>query len=65
MVTPLTLKPTRKSETLVKTPSTIASCREENVVLKKWSKPWLYYANGILETKANDGNTGESPDPTY
>jgi hypothetical protein len=33
-------------------------------VLKKWPKPWLCCANGILETKANDGNTSvKTPDP--
>jgi hypothetical protein len=54
---PLTPEPTRKAEALTKTPTTIASRREENVALKKWSKPWLCCANGILETKENDGNT--------
>ena len=57
MVSPLKPKPTRKAEVLVKAPSTIDSRREENVTLKKWSKSWLSYANDILETKANDGNT--------
>ncbi len=57
MVAPLTPKPTRKVEALAKAPPTIASRREEDVVLKKWPKPWLCSANGILETKANDGNT--------
>jgi hypothetical protein len=33
-------------------------------VLKKWPKPWLCCANGILETKANDGSTTvKTPDP--
>jgi hypothetical protein len=41
MVAPLTPKSTRKSETLVKAPPTIVSRHEEDVVLKKWSKPWL------------------------
>jgi hypothetical protein len=54
MVTPLTPKPTWKSEALAKAPPTIASRREEDVVLKKWPKPWLWCANGILETEAND-----------
>jgi hypothetical protein len=59
MVAPLTPKPTRKVETLAKAPPTIASRREEDVALKKWPKPWLCSANGILETKANDGSTSE------
>jgi hypothetical protein len=64
MVAPLTPKPTRKAEALVKTPPTIASRREENVALKKWSKTWLCYANGILETKANGGSTAtKTPAP--
>jgi hypothetical protein len=41
MVVPLTTKPTRKVEYLVKAPSTIASRREEDVALKKWPKTWL------------------------
>ncbi len=57
MVAPLTPKPTRKTEVLTKVPPTIVSRREEDVALKKWPKPWLCYANGILETKANDGST--------
>jgi hypothetical protein len=33
-------------------------------VLKKWPKPWLSCANGILETKANDGSTAaKAPAP--
>jgi hypothetical protein len=55
MVVPPTPKTTRKVETLFKETPTIVSCREEDVALKKWSKPWLCYVNGILETKANDG----------
>jgi hypothetical protein len=42
MVVPLTPKSTRKVQVLVKVPSTIVSRREEDVVLKKWSKSWLY-----------------------
>ncbi len=57
MVTPLTPKPTRKVESLSKVAPTIASRHEEDVTLKKWSKPWLCRAHDILETKANDGNT--------
>ena len=41
MVAPLTPKPTRKAEVLAKATTTIVSRREEDVVLKKWSKPWL------------------------
>jgi hypothetical protein len=63
MVVSLTPKPTRKTEALVKTPSTIVSRREEDVALKKWSKTWLSCANGILETKANDGSTLKAPVP--
>jgi hypothetical protein len=54
MISQLTPKPTRKTEVLVKAPPTIASRREEDVALKKWPKPWLCCANGILETKANE-----------
>ncbi len=57
MVAPLTPKSTRKAETLAKVPPTIVSRHEEDVALKMWPKPWLCCANGILETKANDGNT--------
>jgi hypothetical protein len=39
MVDPLTPKPTRKSESLAKAPTTIDSRREEDdVAVKKWSK---------------------------
>jgi hypothetical protein len=57
MVDPLTPKPTRKAKALVKVSPTIASRHEEDVALKMWQKQWLCCANGILETKANDGNT--------
>jgi hypothetical protein len=54
MVSPLTSKSTRKSEALTKTPPTITLRHEEEAALKKWSKSWLCFANGILETiKAN------------
>jgi hypothetical protein len=39
MVVPLTPKPTRKAEALVRTPPIIASRREEDAALKKWPKP--------------------------
>ena len=35
MVAPLTPKPTRKTEDLVKTPTTITSSREEDAALRK------------------------------
>jgi hypothetical protein len=57
MVAPLTVKPKRKTETLAKAPPTIVSRLEEDDALKKWPKPRLGCANGILETKANDGRT--------
>jgi hypothetical protein len=57
MVAPLTPKPTRKAEVLVKAPSTIVSRREEDVAMKKCPKSWLCCTNDILETKANDGST--------
>ncbi len=64
MVTPLTPKPTRKDKALAKTPPTIVSRREEDTELKKWPKARLCYANGIPETKTNDGSTTEkTPDP--
>jgi hypothetical protein len=64
MVAPLTPKPTRKDEALAKASPTIASRREENVAQQKWPKPWLCCANGILETKANDGSTAtKAPAP--
>jgi hypothetical protein len=53
MVVPLTPKPTRKAEALAKAPPTIASRREEDVALKKWPKPWLCCANGILVTTSS------------
>ncbi len=60
MVGPLTPKPTRKAEALVKAPPTIASRHEEDVALKKWPNPWLYCAKDILETKANETNDGST-----
>jgi hypothetical protein len=64
MTTPTTPKPTRKAETLVRAPPTVVSRCEEDVALKKWPKPWLCCANGILETKANDGSTAaKAPAP--
>jgi hypothetical protein len=58
MVAPLTPKPTRKAETLAKTPPTIVSRRKEEDELKEVAKPRLCSANGIFETKTKDGITG-------
>ena len=64
MVAPLTPKPTRKTEALAKVPPTITSSHEEDAALKEVSFPSYRYANGILETKAKDENTGvKAPDP--
>ncbi len=64
IVSPLTPKPTRKTLALTKAPTTIVSRREEDVALKKWPKSWLSCANGILETKGNDGSTAaKAPAP--
>ncbi len=64
MVAPLTPKSTRKTEALTNAPSTIASRHEEDITVKKWPNPWLCSANGILETKSKDGNTGtKTPSP--
>jgi hypothetical protein len=41
MTSPLTPKPTRKSEALAKAPPTIASRRKEDVALKEVAKPRL------------------------
>ena len=46
MTAPLTPKPTRKAETLVKAPSTIVSRRKEDVALKEVVKPRLCYESG-------------------
>jgi hypothetical protein len=54
---PLTPKPTRKVEALVKEPSTIASRRKEDVALKEVPKSRLCCANGKFETKTKDGST--------
>ena len=58
MVSPLTPKLTLTAETLVRTPPTIASCREEDTTLRKWSFPRYCCASCILETKRKVGNTG-------
>ena len=56
MVSPLTPKTTRKVETLVRTPPTIASSREEDAALKEVTLSRYRSVNCILETKV--GNTG-------
>ncbi len=57
MVSPLTPKPTLKAETLVRAPPTIASCREEDVALRKWSLTRYCCASYILQTKTKVGST--------
>ena len=57
MTVPPTPKPTRKVEALVREPPTIASRREEDDALKEVALPRYRCANGILETKVNDGIT--------
>jgi hypothetical protein len=64
MVAPLTHKPKRKTETLTRAPSTIASSREEDAALRKWPKPRYGCANCILETKTKVGSTAaKTPAP--
>jgi hypothetical protein len=64
MAVPLTPKPTRKAEDLVKTSPTIGSRWKEDAALKEVSKPRLCYANGIFETKTKDGSTAaKAPAP--
>jgi hypothetical protein len=57
MTSPLTPKPTRKAEVLVRTPPTIVSRRKEDVAMKEVAKPQLCSANDIFETKTKDGST--------
>jgi hypothetical protein len=57
MVDPLTPKPTSKAEALVRVSATIASCREEDDELRKWSLPRYCCASCILETKTKVGST--------
>jgi hypothetical protein len=47
MVVPLTPKPTRKTEAIVKAPTTMVSRGEEDAALQKWPKPRSCCANGI------------------
>ena len=58
MVSPLTPKPTLKAEPFTRTPPTIVLSPEEDVALRKWSKPRYRCASYILETKAKVGSTG-------
>jgi hypothetical protein len=63
MTAPLTPKPTRKVEVLVKAPATITSRRKEDTAMKEVAKPRLC-ANGIFETKTKDGSTAaKAPAP--
>ncbi len=63
MTAPLTPKPTRKAEALVRASSTIASRHKEDATLKEVVKPRLCCANGIFETKTKDGSTvAKAPD---
>ncbi len=57
MVAPLTPKPTRKTENLVKVPSVIVSRREEDTVLKEVVLSRYRCVNGILATRTKDGST--------
>ena len=64
MVDPLTPKPTRKAEARARAPSTIASSREEDTVMKEVTLPRYRCANCILETKTKVGSTAtNAPDP--
>ncbi len=67
MGTPLTPKPTRKSDALGRAPSTIVSRHKEDVTLKEVTNPRLCnlcYVNDIFETKTKDGITVvKVPDP--
>ena len=64
MVAPLTPKPTHTAEALDRAPPTIASCREEDVVLRKWALPRHCYVSCILETKTKVGiTTAKTPAP--
>ncbi len=51
MVDPLTPKPTHKTKTLVRVPTTIVSCHEEDVSLRKWPSSRYCSVSCILETK--------------
>jgi hypothetical protein len=53
MTAPPTPKATRKAEALARAPPTMASQRKEDAALKKWPKPRLCCANGILLQQFN------------
>jgi hypothetical protein len=57
MVTPLTPKPTREAEVLVRVSATIVSRHEEDDVLRKWSLSRYCVVRSILETKTKVGST--------
>ncbi len=64
MVAPLTPKPTLTVEVLVRAPPTIASCREEDSELRKWSLSRYCSTSCILETKTKVGTTvAKAPAP--
>jgi hypothetical protein len=64
MVAPLTPKSTRKVEVLVRDPTTIVSCREEDTTVRKWPLPRYCSASCILETKTKVGSTtAKAPAP--
>ncbi len=54
---PLTPKPTRKDEPLVREPPTITSRLKEEVELRKWTLPRYCCTSCILETKTKVGST--------
>ena len=57
MVAPLTPKVTHTSEVLTRTPPTIASCREEDAVMRKCPLTGYCCVRCILETKTKVGIT--------
>jgi hypothetical protein len=65
MVAPLTPKPTRKTEALVRAPPTMVSRREEDAALKEVAMLARYRSTRcILETKTTDGRTSaKAPAP--
>ena len=64
MVAPLTPKPTRKVESLPRSPPTIVSGREEDGALKEVVLSRYRCANYILETKTKVGSTtAKAPAP--
>jgi hypothetical protein len=64
MVDPPTPKPTRKTESLTRTPTTIVSSREEDASLKEVALTRYRCVSCILETKTKVGSTAaKAPDP--